>query len=101
MRLIVFFDLPTDTSEDKANYRHFRKLLIKNGFLMMQESVYCRLLITPTAEKAVLDTIRRHKPPKGLVQALTVTEKQFGQMEYIVGEASSEVLNTDERLVLL
>lgn len=101
MRVIVFFDLPTETAEDKANYRHFRKALIRNGFLMMQESVYCRLLITPTAERAAIEVVRKHKPPKGLVQVLTVTEKQFARMEYIVGEASSEVVNTDERLIWL
>ena len=32
MRMLVFFDLPTLTNEDKRNYRQFRKLLIKNGF---------------------------------------------------------------------
>ena len=101
MRMLVFFDLPTETAEDKANYRHFRKLLIKNGFLMMQESVYCRLLITPTAEKSLIDTLRKQKPPKGIVQALTITEKQFAHMECIVGEMHTDVVNSDERLIVL
>ena len=43
MRILVMFDLPTETSEDRRNYRKFRKNLIKNGFIMMQESVYVRL----------------------------------------------------------
>lgn len=73
MRTIVFFDLPTITEENRRDYRKFRKVLIKNGFLMMQESVYCRMLINPTAEKSVVDIIRRNKPPDGIVQVLTVT----------------------------
>lgn len=101
MRMIVFFDLPTETIEDRTHYRHFRKLLIKSGFLMMQESVYCRLLITPTVEKSLLELLRRNKPPKGIVQALTVTEKQFARMEYIVGELHTDVINSDERLIEL
>ena len=40
MRVIVFFDLPTISVEDRKEYTKFRKFLIKNGFLMMQESVY-------------------------------------------------------------
>ena len=32
MRMIVFFDLPTLTNEDKRNYRKFRKVLIKKWF---------------------------------------------------------------------
>lgn len=101
MRMIVFFDLPTDTAEDRTNYRHFRKLLIKSGFMMMQESVYCRLLITPTAERSLIDILRKQKPPKGIVQALVITEKQFARMEYIAGELHTDVINSDERLIVL
>lgn len=101
MRVIVFFDLPTITPEDRRNYNKFRKSLIRNGFIMMQESVYCRLLLTPSAVNSTIDTVRKCKPPKGLVQVLTVTEKQFAGMEYIVGEKKLEVIDTDERLVIL
>lgn len=101
MRLLVFFDLPTETNEDKRNYRKFHRTLIKNGFMMLQESVYCRMLITPTAEHAAMDLIRKNKPPAGSVQMLSVTEKQFSKMEYLVGEFHSEIIDSDERLVIL
>ncbi len=101
MRLLVFFDLPTETSEDRRNYRRFRKTLIKNGFIMLQESVYCRMFINPTAEKASMDIIRKNKPPMGTVQMLSVTEKQFSKMEYLVGEYHSEIIDSDERLIVL
>lgn len=100
MRLLVMFDLPTDTVEDRRNYTRFRKDLMKNGFVMLQESVYTKLLITPTAHTAVMQALRKSKPPKGFVCALEVTEKQFAAMECLVGESHSEVLNTDERLVI-
>lgn len=101
MRLIVFFDLPTETNEDKRNYRRFRKCLIQNGFLMLQESVYCRILLTPTSENAVMEIIRKNKPADGLVQMLSVTEKQFSKMEYLVGSCQREIIDSDERLVIL
>lgn len=101
MRLLVFFDLPTETSEDRRNYRRFRNILLKNGFMMLQESVYCRMFITPTSEKAVMDVIRKNKPPEGTVQMLSVTEKQFSKMEYLVGEYHSEIIDSDERLIIL
>lgn len=101
MRVLVFFDLPTETLENKREYRRFHKVLIKNGFLMMQESVYCRMLLTPSAGKAVLDVIRKNRPADGIVQVMTVTEKQFAAMEYITGAHHSEVLESDERLVIL
>lgn len=62
MRLLVFFDLPTETADDKRNYRHFRKALISNGFIMLQESVYCCMFITPSAENSVIEAIKKQKP---------------------------------------
>ena len=101
MRILVFFDLPTETGENKRDYRKFRKKLIENGFIMLQESVYTRMLITPSAGETLLNVIRNNRPPDGLVQVLTVTEKQFAKMEYITGEYSSDIVSTDERLVIL
>lgn len=101
MRVIVMFDLPVTLSEDLREYTRFRKYLIKNGFLMMQESIYCKLALNTTVSEAIIKNIKKNKPRKGLVQILTLTEKQFSKMEFIVGEYSSDVLDTDERLVIL
>ena len=101
MRMLVFFDLPTETAADRREYRRFRKLLVGNGFLMLQESVYCKLLLNSTAQTAMAELLRRNRPPEGIVQMLTVTEKQFSKMEFIAGSFSSDVLDTDERLVEL
>lgn len=101
MRMLVMFDLPTETAEDKRNYRRFHKLLIENGFFMMQESVYTRMLLTPSVQRSCTELIRKNKPSEGIVQILTITEKQFSQMEYIVGESHSDVIDSDERLIIL
>lgn len=101
MRILVFFDLPTVTPENMRNYRMFRKALLKNGFFMMQESVYCRMVLNQSIEKSAIDAIRKAKPPEGLVQILSVTEKQFSKMEYLVGKANKEVIDSDERLIIL
>ena len=101
MRVLVFFDLPTETVENKREYRKFHKLLISNGFLMLQESVYCRMLLNATAGNSVLNVIRKNRPSDGIVQVLTVTEKQFAGMEFITGEHHSEVIDSDERMIVL
>lgn len=95
------FDLPVMTSHDRKEYTKFRKYLIKSGFYMLQESVYCKLALNSTMADSVIENLKKNKPEEGLVQALKVTEKQFERMEYIVGEKQSEVLDTDERLVIL
>ena len=101
MRIMVMFDLPVITSEQRREYTKFRKFLIKSGFLMMQESIYCKLALNGTAANAIIENVRKNKPPEGLVQLLTVTEKQYAKMEFIIGTSTSEVLDSDERLVIL
>jgi CRISPR-associated protein Cas2 len=101
MRVMVFFDLPTVTAENRKEYARFRKYLVKNGFIMLQESVYCKLALNQTVSEAITQGVRKNKPSDGLVQVLTLTEKQFSKMEIITGEVKSNVLDSDERLVIL
>ena len=101
MRIMVFFDLPVTTSSDRREYTRFHKYLIKNGFIMMQESVYTKLALNAIVGNAIIANVRKNKPLAGLVQLLMVTEKQFSKIELILGELQSEILDTDERMVIL
>lgn len=101
MRLLVFFDLPTETSWDRREYTRFRKFLVKNGFIMMQESVYSKIILNNTAGDALKENVRRNKTQGGIIQMLTVTEKQFANIEYVAGKRQTEIVDSDERFVLL
>lgn len=101
MRVFVFFDLPVTTGEQRKAYTKFRKHLLKSGFMMLQESVYCKLALNATAVRGIVDSVRKNSPEEGLVQLLTVTEKQYAKMELITGKVRSEILDSDERLVIL
>lgn len=101
MRLIVMFDLPTLNAKDKRNYREFRKFLIKNGFMMMQESDYTKIALNQSMAQLIANKVRDNKPDKGLVQMFIITEKQFSRMEILVGEVSDEYITDDRRLIIL
>lgn len=101
MRLIVFFDLPVVTGAERREYTRFRKFLIKSGFVMLQQSVYSKIVLNNTAGEAVKASVRRNKTKGGSIQMLIVTEKQFASMEFLVGERSTETIDSDERLVLI
>ena len=101
MRVIVFFDLPTESGEDRRQYRKFRKFLIKKGFLMMQESVYCKLALNTTVADSIVQAVKANKPSSGLVQLLVIIEKQFSRMEFVVGTSQNNILDSDERIVIL
>lgn len=102
MRVIVFFDLPTETAVQRRNYARFRKYLVKNGFLMMQESVYSKLAVNDKVYEGILNKLRENRPPEGLVQVLKVTEKQFAGIVYVTGApGESKELDDTESLVVL
>lgn len=101
MRVLVLFDLPMNTSAQVREYNQFRKYLIRNGFMMMQKSVYCKLALNLTAVNAIVENLRRNHPDEGLVQVLSLTEKQFSKIEFIVGKSYSDVLDSDQKMVVL
>lgn len=101
MRIIVMFDLPTETPLHRHNYGKFRRYLIKSGFMMLQESIHVKLALNQNMANSIVDSIKKNKPPEGLVQILSVTEKQFSKMEIITGEYSNDTVDTDERLLIL
>ena len=68
---------------------------------MLQESVYCKLALNGSIVRTIVDNVHKNKPEEGLVQILTVTEKQYAKMDIVVGEMKSEILDSDERLVIL
>ena len=101
MRVLVFFDLPVLTEANRRDYRIFRKYLVKSGFMMIQESVYCKLAQNSSVADTLVENIKKNKPSEGLVQVLRVTGKQYNKLDFIVGENTGDVLSTDERLVIL
>ena len=69
--------------------------------MMLQESVYCKLALNATVVRTIVDNVHKNSPEEGLIQLLTVTEKQYANIDMIIGNVKSEVLDTDERLVIL
>lgn len=100
MRIIVMFDLPMETAYELKQYRDFRKYLIKNGFVMQQKSIYTKIVLNQTTKENVVIALSKNKPTKGLVQVLTVTEKQYAKMQYLVGTSKSNIISDDRKLVI-
>lgn len=101
MRTIVFFDLPNIYAKDKRNYLQFRKFLINEGFLMMQESVYTKIILNSIQADLLTKKIKKNAPKKGIIQLMTITEKQYSQIKYIIGEPNTKIINSEERLIIL
>lgn len=86
MWVVAMFDLPTDTQKARRQYTQFRKLLLENGFTMMQYSVYARHCASQENANVHIQRVERNVPPDGEVRILTITDKQFERMRIFWGK---------------
>ncbi len=100
MWLFVYFDLPTETKKDRKNYSDFRKSLIKDGFTMIQYSIYAR-------HCSSVENLQVHKrrtinnlPPAGNIIIYAITDKQFGDMEFFRGKKEEKKPGSPQQLEL-
>lgn len=102
MRLLCFFDLPMETTQEKRTYRNFRKELIANGFEMLQFSVYYRTCPNRSFANKFYKRLQQSNLPAGNVRLLAVTEKQFSEMTLIVGgKTKQEEVVSNNKLVVI
>ncbi|WP_253248344.1 CRISPR-associated endonuclease Cas2 [Helicobacter sp. 12S02634-8] len=88
MRILVMFDVPTHTKEDRKSSARFRKELLKDGFIMLQFSVYVRICKGVASANSHCQRLELILPPRGNIRALILTEKQFDQMKLLLGSKS-------------
>lgn len=86
MWILVFFDLPTETKKDKKRYVEFRKNLIKDGFNMFQFSIYVRHCASNENAEVHLKKVKSFIPEYGKVGLLSITDKQFGNIQLFYGK---------------
>ncbi len=90
MRLMVLFDLPVTSKTNRRAYQQFHRFLICDGYVMMQFSVYSRVANGLDGVEKHLARLRAHLPPKGNVRVMTVTEKQYASMLFLVGKPRAQ-----------
>lgn len=90
MRMLVFFDIPVKTVRERKIATGFRNFLLKDGYYMVQYSIYVRICNG-------LDAVKKHKarlksalPDNGSVRLLVITEKQYESIEILVGKYHEE-----------
>lgn len=88
MRLLVFFDLPMTTRAEKRAYTVFRRFLLRDGYDMIQYSVYGRIIFGTDALSKHVQRLTYNLPTEGSVRCMSVTEKQFAEMKLLVGPPS-------------
>ncbi len=96
MWILVLFDLPVLTPEERKEATTFRNLLLDNGFEMSQFSVYQRFCSSKEASETYIKTIEMNLPSGGKVHILMFTDKQYETMRSFVGRKKEKKKNPDQ-----
>ena len=101
MRMIVLFDLPVTTKAKMRAANQFRQFLLKDGYQMLQLSIYTRIIKGRDALEKHHKRLVAHLPEEGSIRCLSITEKQFASMEILVGEKKLQEKKVNSNQLLL
>jgi CRISPR-associated protein Cas2 len=98
MWLFVFFDLPVETKKQRKAAADFRKTLLKDGFSMLQFSVYCRHCASDESAQVHIRRAKTAVPAKGQVSILKITDKQYGEILNFWGAKEEALASTPTQI---
>ncbi|WP_457593373.1 CRISPR-associated endonuclease Cas2 [Hydrogenimonas sp.] len=90
---MVMFDLPTLTKKDRKRYRWLARHLDAESYVRIQYSVYAKVFNSFESAnhgKKRLKDFLKTNVKKGNVRIVMFTDAQFGKMEIVVGEVSTQ-----------
>lgn len=99
MRILVFFDLPVVTAKERKAATKFRKFLVKDGYHMVQWSVYSRICNGTDSIAMHKSRLNQNLPEKGSVRMLTLTEKQYESIEVLLGQKTFDDTSESTELI--
>ena len=100
MWIMVLFDLPVLTREERKAATDFRNYLLDEGFQMAQFSVYLRCTPSKEAAAAYIGRIERALPPDGKIDILQFTDRQYENIICFRGDSRGESPENPSQLAL-
>lgn len=100
MWIFVFFDLPTNTKQERKSATRFRNDLLKNGFAMFQFSIYVRHCASRENAEVHIRRVKQQLPKYGQIGILQITDKQFGRMELYIEQKEKNIPPPSQQLEL-
>jgi CRISPR-associated protein Cas2 len=97
--VMVLFDLPVGTPEERKAANNFRKDLIKDGYMMVQFSVYARPCGTADRVDTQVRRLRPKIPSKGEVRGLIISDAQWGRMIVVRSQQKVESEKMPEQMM--
>ena len=104
MWVFCMFDLPVKTKKQMRTATRFRNLLLDNGFVMKQFSVYIKPTGSFRTARILVKKLSAGVPNGGLVSFLYITDRQFAAVENYIGNlpaANEEIVRRKQEQLTL
>ena len=100
MWIMVMFDLPVTSKQDRQAATRFRNFLLDDGYQMSQFSVYLRFVGDRSKIPPYVKRVRQFAPENGMVSILFFTDKQLSETITIQKRTLKENPKKPEQLTL-
>ena len=100
MWVMVLFDLPVATKEERRAYTQFRDFLLDHSFTMAQYSVYIRHTTGRDQLAPIIRAIENAVPPEGKVDILQFTDRQYADIVSLRGRRRDDSRENPDQLVM-
>ena len=87
MWVMIMFDLPVTSAEDRKAATSFRNALLDLGFEMVQFSVYARRATSISRSEHYMQEVQKALPDGGRVQVIEFTDKQYERIRSFTGRS--------------
>ncbi len=98
--LLLMFDLPVMTKEQRRLATSYRKMLLDLGFNQVQLSIYSKYLVNASGVRSILPWVKTNVPTHGEVRMLRLTDEQWAATYRFYGPAQIDVEGKPEQLGL-
>ncbi len=97
--VLVCFDLPVGTPEERKAAANFRKDLVRDGYIMVQYSVYARPCGSADRVETQVRRLKPKIPAKGEVRSLVISDAQWGRMLVMRSQQKVEAEKLPEQMM--
>lgn len=97
--VLVCFDLPVGTPEERKAAANFRKDLVRDGYMMVQYSVYARPCGSADRVETQVRRLKPKIPAKGEVRGLIISDAQWSRMIVVRSQQKAEAEKMPEQML--
>ena len=90
MWIICMFDIPVRTRTEMRKATRFRNLLLDDGFVMKQFSVYIKPVKSLSVGQTITKRLAKFIPDNSMVSFFYITDKQYLMTENYMGKNFTE-----------